>query len=110
MAVYLGEVDESKLDNMSIPFFNSVLGALGKKVNYDAVVNYAGNSFAKDSWNLIQEANPLIKREVKKNQAFMQMVSSAIKVQKKDDEALDWVKAAKLNAEKNRETEESMEE
>ena len=58
---------------MSIVFFNNVMTVLGKKVNYDAVVNYAGNSFAKDSWKTIQEANPLIKR--KKRHAFADMFS-----------------------------------
>lgn len=59
---------------MSIVFFNSVLTALGKRVNYDAVVNYAGNSFAKDAWKTIQEANPLAKQ--KKRHAFEEMFSS----------------------------------
>lgn len=58
---------------MSIVFFNDVLTFLGKRVNYDAVVNYAGNSFAKDSWKTIQEANPLIKH--KKRHAFADMFS-----------------------------------
>ena len=58
---------------MSIVFFNNVLAALGKRVNYDAVVNFAGNSFAKDAWKTIQEANPLIKR--KQRHAFADMFS-----------------------------------
>ena len=58
---------------MSIVFFNNVLSVLGKKVNYDAVVNYAGNSFAKDAWKTIQEANPLIKH--KQRHAFADMFS-----------------------------------
>ena len=79
MAVYLGEVDEEKINNMTIIFFDSVLAALGKRVNYDAVVNYAGNSFAKDSWKMIQEANPLIKkRKVSKN--FVNLINKHIKV------------------------------
>ncbi len=61
---------------MSIPFFNNVLAALGKRVNYDAVVNYAGNSFAKDSWKLIQEANPLVKPK-KISSGFMDLLSNA---------------------------------
>lgn len=59
---------------MSIVFFNSVLTTLGKRVNYDAVVNYAGNSFAKDAWKTIQEANPLVKQ--KKKHAFDDMFNS----------------------------------
>lgn len=44
---------------MSYLFFEAVLEELGKKLNYQAVVNYAGNSFAKDSWNMIQDAYPM---------------------------------------------------
>lgn len=44
---------------MSIVFFESVLIELGKKLNYDAIVNYAGNSFAEKSWDMITEANPM---------------------------------------------------
>ena len=44
---------------MSMLFFEDVLMELGKKLNYDAVVNYAGNSFCEKSWNMIQESNPM---------------------------------------------------
>ena len=58
--MHLGVVDEEAIDNMSMIFFEDVLEELGKKLNYDAIVNYAGNSFAGDnSWKMIQEAYPL---------------------------------------------------
>lgn len=44
---------------MSMLFFESVLMELGKKLNYDAIVNYAGNSFCEKSWDMIQEAYPM---------------------------------------------------
>lgn len=44
---------------MSLLFFEDVLMELGKKLNYDAIVNYAGNSFCEKSWNMIQESNPM---------------------------------------------------
>lgn len=59
---------------MSIPFFESILHALGRRVNYDAISNYAGNSFAKDAWKMIQEANPLTKPQ-KMNTGFLDMIS-----------------------------------
>jgi hypothetical protein len=31
---------------------------LGYRLNYEAVINYAGNSFCKDSWKMITESNP----------------------------------------------------
>ena len=76
---------------MSIPFFNSVLAALGKRVNYDAVVNYAGNSFAKDSWKLIQEANPLVKPK-KISNGFLEMLNKAApKTEAKTKKMLDEI-------------------
>ena len=65
MAVHLGETDESKIDSMSNIFFEDVLAALGRKLNYDAIVNYAGNSYFEKSWEIITENNPMhIKKEV----------------------------------------------
>ena len=72
---------------MSIPFFNNVLATLGKRVNYDAVVNYAGNSFAKDSWKLIQEANPMSKPR-KHGTDFMNMLSHATQIKLHDPNAV----------------------
>ena len=73
-----------------MPFFNGVIKALGKRINYDAVVNYAGNSFAKDSWEMIQNANPIIKsRKLDKGTA---QLFSNIKVMKSEDFEEDWMK------------------
>ena len=46
---------------MSIPFFNDVLSALGKKLNYESISNLYGNSFCKDASKYIQDAFPLSK-------------------------------------------------
>ena len=91
IAVYLGEVDEDRINDMSIPFFNNVLKSLGKKVNYDAVVNYAGNSFAKDSWKMIQEANPLYKAPAV-SAGFMDILSKVPtkKISKKEMDDISW--------------------
>lgn len=43
---------------MSYLFFEDVIEELGQKLIYDAVVNYAGNSFCSDSWNMITDNNP----------------------------------------------------
>ena len=51
MAVHLGVVNEEDIDNMSYVFFEDVLEELGHKLTYDAVVNYAGNSFCEKSWD-----------------------------------------------------------
>jgi len=49
---------------MAYIWFQSVLEALGKRLNYESVSNLYGNSFAKDAAKLIQGANPLIKQGV----------------------------------------------
>lgn len=43
---------------MAYIFFESILTELGHKLTYDAVVNYAGNSFCEKSWDMIVEHNP----------------------------------------------------
>ena len=44
---------------MAYIFFQDVLGALGKKLNYESVSNLYGNSFAKDADKIIQKLYPL---------------------------------------------------
>ena len=46
---------------MAYIWFNSVLEALGKRINYESISNIYGNSFAKDSAKIVQAANPLLK-------------------------------------------------
>ena len=59
IATHLGVVDEEQINNMSYIFFQDVLTELGYKLSYEAIVNYAGNSFCKDSWDMISDANPM---------------------------------------------------
>lgn len=56
--MHLGIVDEDAINEMSFLFFEDVLEELGHKLTYDAVVNYAGNSFCNKSWDMIIENNP----------------------------------------------------
>lgn len=60
IAAHFGEVDENKILNMSLIFFQDSIEALGKKLNFEAISNYAGNAFAKDSMEMINDANPLL--------------------------------------------------
>lgn len=46
---------------MAYIWFNLVLEALGKRLNYESISNLYGNSFAKDAAKHIQSANPLTK-------------------------------------------------
>jgi hypothetical protein len=70
VAVYLGEVDEEKIMNMSYIFFDDVLSTLSKRVNYDAVVNYAGNSYMPKSGEIIAQHNPFNAHENKSGTAM----------------------------------------
>ncbi len=46
---------------MAYVWFNLVLEALGKRLNYESISNLYGNSFAKDAAKAIAAANPLLK-------------------------------------------------
>jgi len=46
---------------MTYIWFNLVLEALGKRINFESISNLYGNSFAKDASKVIQGANPLFK-------------------------------------------------
>lgn len=58
IATHLGIVDEDEIDNMSYLFFEQVLSELGHKLNFEAIANYAGNSFFEKSWDMIEKNNP----------------------------------------------------
>lgn len=74
IAVYLGEPDEEKILNMSNLFFEDVIRELGYRLNYEAVVNYAGNSFFEKSWDVIMENNPFnVAEDVRKSKALAEM-------------------------------------
>ena len=59
IATHLGVVDEEQINEMSYVFFSDVLEELGHKLNYDAIINYAGNSFVEKSWDMIMDSNPM---------------------------------------------------
>ena len=77
---------------MSIPFFNSVLSAIGRKLNYDSVSNLYGNSFCKDAGKYIQDAFPL--SPVKKvSSGMVNMLSQATIIKMESDDSNAAVKA-----------------
>lgn len=61
VAAYTGTVDEDKILNMSYDWFSDILDVLGERINFEAVSNYAGNSFVEKSWDMIMDANPMTK-------------------------------------------------
>lgn len=44
---------------MHYVFFEAVLEALGQKLTYEAISNFAGNSFCEKAWEMISENNPM---------------------------------------------------
>lgn len=49
---------------MAYIWFNAVLEALGKRINFESISNLYGNSFAKDAAKVVQAANPMFKPRV----------------------------------------------
>lgn len=56
---------------MTYIWFNLVLEALGKRINFESISNLYGNSFAKDAGKIIPASNPLIKHGGGKNTGIM---------------------------------------
>ena len=77
IAAHLGVVDEDQINNMSIPFFNDVLAALGRRLNFESISNLYGNSFCKNAQKYISEAHPLAKTSKNGVGGFAQLLSKA---------------------------------
>lgn len=74
VAAHLGETDENKINNMTYVWFNLVLEALGKRINFESISNLYGNSFAKDAGKIIPAANPLLKNGGAPNTGVMGLI------------------------------------
>lgn len=64
LAARCGVVNEDEIMNMSYDWFTDMLDALGEFVNYDAIINYAGNAFCEKSWDMILDSNPMLKGQI----------------------------------------------
>lgn len=84
VAAHLGEVDENKINNMTYIWFQSVLEALGKRINFESISNIYGNSFAKDSAKIVQSSNPLLKNGGKTNTGVMGLMGQIKVIESKD--------------------------
>ena len=71
---------------MAYVWFQSVLEALGKRINFDSISNLYGNSFAKDAAKVIQESNPLLKNGGKVNTGVMGLMGQIKVISTKDKE------------------------
>lgn len=70
LAVHVGVLDEDVIWNMRYPFFNQCLIELGLKLNYAAVVNYAGNAFAEKSWEFFSCSRRIMRPATKPKLSF----------------------------------------
>ena len=72
---------------MSYVWFQSVLTALGKRLNFESISNLYGNAFAKDAGKLVPAANPLLKNEGKVNTGVMGLMGKIKIIDSKSEDA-----------------------
>ena len=96
VAAHLGIIEEEKINNESYIWFNLVLEALGKRLNYESISNLYGNSFAKDSSKIVQAANPLIKNGGGRANSIMDLPAKVAIVNKSTKEEQKKAVEAKL--------------
>lgn len=85
IAAHLGEVDEDKINNMSYIFFQDVLSALGKRLNFESLSNMYGKTvFDKKGGEAINKmiaaANPLYKQSTTNSAATLLTMPGSMKV------------------------------
>ena len=90
MAAHLGIVDENAINNMSYIFFQDVLEALGKRINFESISNMYGKTvFDKKGGQaitkMIQDANPLTKPGTQNSGVMAAMMASKTTVIKAGD-------------------------
>jgi len=71
---------------MSYVWFQSVLAALGKRINFESLSNLYGNAFAKDAGKLVPAANPLLKNGGKVNTGVMGLMGNIKIIEAKSKE------------------------
>ncbi len=76
---------------MSYIWFQAVLAALGKRLNFESISNLYGNAFAKDAGKVVPAANPLVKNGGKVNTGVMGLMG---KIKIIDSKSEDTKKAA----------------
>lgn len=60
IALYLGEIDEKKIYEISYPFFSNLIKEITLQLNYQATSNLLGNAYAGETGiDLVQNSNPI---------------------------------------------------
>ena len=99
IAAHLGEVDEDKINNMSYIFFQDVLSALGKRLNFESLSNMYGKTvFDKKGGEainkMIANANPLYKPSTTNSAATLLTMPGSMKVIEAGDNQKEKAKEA----------------
>ena len=72
---------------MPYVWFQAVLEALGKRINFESISNIYGNSFAKKAGEIVAASNPLLKNGGKPNTGIMGLMGQIKIVETKTKEA-----------------------
>lgn len=81
---------------MSTVFFDTVLEYIGKYIRYEAMANYAGNSFFKDSFEVISDNFPLKKEAAQENNGISALLKGVRIQGLSDGEKMpEWMAQAK---------------
>lgn len=90
---------------MTTEFLDGVLSQIGKALRYEAMANYAGNSFFKDSHKVIEEYFPLKSDKVGPGNAGIEQLFRGVRIAKASSEQANRLKknreAAKAAKESN---------
>ena len=72
IALYLGEINEEKILEITYPFYAALLSEISRKLNYEAIVNLFGNGSASggDVSEIIEMNNPFNFKERQKPRRF----------------------------------------
>lgn len=72
---------------MAYIWFDMVLVALGKRINFESVSNIFGNSFVKDSSEIVASANPLVKQGTRIDKGLSSMLDKITIVNANDEQS-----------------------
>lgn len=87
VAAYLGCPHEEDVLNMSNLFFDGILDFIGRRLKYEAMANYAGNSYMKDAYKIIEDNYPLKAISKAEESSGVGALFKGIKIMKvKDDQ------------------------
>ena len=77
IALYVGEIDENKILEITYPFYTSLITEIGCKLRFDSVSNLLGNGGAGSSVaEIVEKHNPFTYKEHKLERLTMANLAS----------------------------------